>query len=160
MHLFVAHLHSTRVVRGWTSIVTVVPLFYILLTSSSVKNLLAFISVPHILSHNLVSFPSLASIYYFYLPLLLAHWQLTSVEGYSPTWIAFLPPPSRPIAINISPPLRHSLLPLSTYAFESLYQSSIISTDLGSQYWLQNVIPWADFKILTSAWFPHSEIII
>lgn len=105
----------------------------------------------------------LASVYYFWLIFhcsgSLATQHCTSVEGYSPTWIAFLPPPSRPIAINILTVFKAVSLLSLPMPFVSLYHLLIISTYFGSQYWLQNVIPW-DLKLPIPFWFPLLEITI
>lgn len=111
MCLFLAHLHSTRVVRSRTSTVTVVFLLHMLLTSSWAKKPtfmeLAFISVPQILNHNLDSQEppqsGLDLLFLAHLPLLwltgnlslYLHWRRRKAL------IAFLPPLSRPITINI-----------------------------------------------------------
>lgn len=145
---------------------------------------LAFISVLQILNDNLGSRESPQSALNLLFWLIfhcsgsLATHHCTSIEGHSPNWIAFLPPPPRPTAINIlttsgfssdiPPPGNTCLLPqqgILSYLWTPMPLNPytnllIIGAYLGSQYWLQNVIPWGDLKILIPAWFPPPEITI
>lgn len=99
MHLFLAHFHPTRVLRGWESIA--IAYFYSIcywlqLSQKSTLMKLAFISVPQILNDNLDSQESLVwsqTTISDFSSSALVPWQLTTVitvHSHSPTWNAFL----------------------------------------------------------------------